>query len=243
MDLSKTGLFISTLRKEKDMTQKDLAERIGITDKAVSRWETGKGFPDVSLLVSIADTLGVSVSEVVAGERIEIKEERAVAIMDKTIIDTLGYSQREINKSMVWKNIVIIIVSGAASVVLLSGSLGYFLDADTLRVMLMFFFAPIGLPVLFSLFTRNSPSERLRKFLWISPIIVLVVAVLIAWAYNPYFFNGLFDGYQDGSRSRYYAMVFFLPCLTSVMVTAICYAAKRLIERQKRRCGIPRRPQ
>lgn len=50
MDLKKTGLFISGMRKEKSMTQKELAERLSVTDKAVSRWETGKGFPDVSIL-------------------------------------------------------------------------------------------------------------------------------------------------------------------------------------------------
>ena len=60
MDLNKTGLFISAMRKQKDMTQKDLADKIGITDKAVSRWETGKGFPDVSLLTPLAEALGVS---------------------------------------------------------------------------------------------------------------------------------------------------------------------------------------
>ena len=46
MDLNKTGMFISTLRKQKDMTQKDLADKIGVTDKSVSQLETGKGFPD-----------------------------------------------------------------------------------------------------------------------------------------------------------------------------------------------------
>lgn len=107
MDLNKTGLFISALRKQKDMTQKDLAERIGVTDKAVSRWETGKGFPDVSLLTILAGTLDVSVSEIVMGEKIEVKEENAIEIMDKTVKDTLDYSQREIMKSTRWKYIAI----------------------------------------------------------------------------------------------------------------------------------------
>ena len=61
MELHKTGLFISSLRKQKDMTQKDLADKIGVTDKAVSRWETGKGFPDVSLLKSLSNDYPIGI--------------------------------------------------------------------------------------------------------------------------------------------------------------------------------------
>ena len=57
MDLNKTGLFIAYRRKQKGLTQKDLSEKIGVTDKAVSRWETGRGFPDVSLLEALAEVL------------------------------------------------------------------------------------------------------------------------------------------------------------------------------------------
>lgn len=69
MDLQKTGQSISSLRKEHGWTQKDLAERVGVTDKAVSRWETGRGSPDVSYLTALADVLEVSISELVLGER------------------------------------------------------------------------------------------------------------------------------------------------------------------------------
>ena len=69
MDLQKTGRSISSLRKEHDWTQKDLAERVGVTDKAVSRWETGRGSPDESYLTALADVLEVSISELVLGER------------------------------------------------------------------------------------------------------------------------------------------------------------------------------
>jgi transcriptional regulator with XRE-family HTH domain len=86
-------MFIAALRKQREMTQKELADVIGITDKAVSRWETGKGFPDVSLLIPISEELGVSIAEIIMGEKIE---ERTVEIMDKALIGTLEYSQRKI---------------------------------------------------------------------------------------------------------------------------------------------------
>ena len=71
MDLQKTGSFIAQARKAKGLTQKELAKRIGVTDKAVSRWETGTGFPEVSCLEALADALEVSVLELLRGEPCE----------------------------------------------------------------------------------------------------------------------------------------------------------------------------
>lgn len=69
MNLKKTGAFLSSLRKEQGLTQSELAEKLGVTDKAVSRWETGRGFPDVAILPVLAKALQVSVAELVNGER------------------------------------------------------------------------------------------------------------------------------------------------------------------------------
>lgn len=59
MDSVKTGNFIKQLRNQQNLTQKQLADKLGCTDKAVSRWETGKGFPDVSYLLDLAEILNV----------------------------------------------------------------------------------------------------------------------------------------------------------------------------------------
>ena len=69
MDYEKTGRLIQELRKEKEMTQMSLADKLGVTDRAVSKWERGKSFPDVSMLRPLAEVLGVSVSELLDGER------------------------------------------------------------------------------------------------------------------------------------------------------------------------------
>ena len=71
MNAQKTGKFIQNLRKEKNMTQMELADRIHVSDKAVSRWETGKGFPDINSLEDIAEALDTSVSELLRGERFD----------------------------------------------------------------------------------------------------------------------------------------------------------------------------
>ena len=59
MDYKKTGNLIKKIRKERNMTQMELAESLGVTDRTISKWETGRGFPDVSLLKPLAETLGI----------------------------------------------------------------------------------------------------------------------------------------------------------------------------------------
>lgn len=68
MDQQKTGALIAQRRKEQNLTQKQLAEKIGVSDRAISKWERGAGFPDVSLIEVLADALSLSVLELFRGE-------------------------------------------------------------------------------------------------------------------------------------------------------------------------------
>ncbi len=63
MDKEKIGSFISALRKEKGMTQKDLADRLHVSDRTISKWERGAGLPDASLMIGLSDLLGITVNE------------------------------------------------------------------------------------------------------------------------------------------------------------------------------------
>jgi len=119
MDLKKTGLLISALRKQQAMTQKDLAVKIGVTDKVVSRWETGTGFPDVSLLPALADALGVLISEIVIGEKIENRETITLEVMDRTAISTLDYSKQEIKSNSLFKKYIITTASIVLALILI----------------------------------------------------------------------------------------------------------------------------
>ena len=65
------GRFISTCRKEKNLTQKQLGEELGVSDRAVSKWENGKSFPDISLIEPLCQILDISISEFMLGKRIE----------------------------------------------------------------------------------------------------------------------------------------------------------------------------
>ena len=71
IDKEAFGTFLAQLRKEKGMTQKDLAERIFVSDKAVSKWERGLSLPDVALLQPLADLMDVTISELLRGRRIQ----------------------------------------------------------------------------------------------------------------------------------------------------------------------------
>ncbi len=75
MDLIKNGKLLCDLRKAKGMTQKQVADRLGILPKTVSKWETGHGFPDVSLVSSLADVLGVSERILLSGDLTQNKQE------------------------------------------------------------------------------------------------------------------------------------------------------------------------
>lgn len=112
MDQVKIGNFISECRKEKRMTQQELANRLGLTAKAVSKWETGKGLPDVSLYEDICKELGITLNEFFAGEHIE--ERRIIAQTDENLEEIL----KEYYKMKKQKNIItfilLVIVSGLA---------------------------------------------------------------------------------------------------------------------------------
>ena len=75
MDLSKSGKLICELRKSKKMTQKQVADILGIEAKTVSKWETGRGFPDVSYVSELADIFGVSEKILLSGNLIQNTEE------------------------------------------------------------------------------------------------------------------------------------------------------------------------
>ena len=68
MDLLKTGKLIAELRREKSLTQKDVAEKLGVCAKTISKWETGHGFPDVSLIAELSKIFQVDVSKLLEGE-------------------------------------------------------------------------------------------------------------------------------------------------------------------------------
>lgn len=79
MDQIKTGKFIAQLRRDQGLTQKELADKLCVSDKAISKWETGKGSPDVSSMQPLCEALGISVTELLTGEKLTQEQYRAEA--------------------------------------------------------------------------------------------------------------------------------------------------------------------
>ena len=92
MDLQKIGLFLKELRKEKGLTQEQLAEALNVSRRTVSRWETGNNMPDLDLMVEMADFYQVDLRELMNGER---KNEQMDKEMKETILQVADYSNEE----------------------------------------------------------------------------------------------------------------------------------------------------
>ncbi len=93
MDQIKIGSFLKELRKEKNLTQEILAEKLNVSNRTVSRWETGSNMPDISMLVEIADFYDVSIPEIINGER---KSEKMNKETRETAAAMAEYSRNEV---------------------------------------------------------------------------------------------------------------------------------------------------
>ena len=92
MDQIKIGKFISSCRKEQGMTQAALAEKLGISDRAVSKWETGKSMPDSGIMLELCELLGINVNELLSGERIMTE------VYDKRVEENLLEMRRQVEE-------------------------------------------------------------------------------------------------------------------------------------------------
>lgn len=120
MDAIKTGILIRQIRKEKNMTQQQLADAIHVSVPAISKWENGHGFPDITLLAPLASSLGISVSELLNGEKCEPEMN---VLADRTVNDVIQLSEEQKKKK-----IIAAIVITATIVALLMLSLTFLLQ-------------------------------------------------------------------------------------------------------------------
>lgn len=102
MNTKEFGKFLTELRKEKGYTQIQLAEMLNVTDKAISRWETGKNYPDIEMFQNLSNVLGISISELLEGKR--IAKEQLFKKSEEQVV-----KQIKKNKKMAKKYIIIII--------------------------------------------------------------------------------------------------------------------------------------
>jgi len=96
MNQQKIGKFIAECRKSKKMTQAELAEKLGVTDRSVSKWENGRCMPDLSLFEPLCEELGISINELLSGER--IRKEEYQEKLEQNLVSTIDYSNKQIKK-------------------------------------------------------------------------------------------------------------------------------------------------
>ena len=140
MDQIKIGRFIAECRKKQGLTQAQLAEKLSITDRAVSKWETGKALPDSSIMLELCDMLNISVNELLNGEKISMEnnnEKNQQLLLDMS-------RELECKNKIVWRSMWIIMT---VSIVALLG--GLFIAAFLIPEGVWQIVAIIGLCILF----------------------------------------------------------------------------------------------
>ncbi len=115
MDQVKTEQFIKTIRKKKNLTQREVAEKLSISEKNVSKWETGNGLPEVSLMIPLCELLGISVNELLSGEKLDEKQYYNKA--EENIMDLL--KEKAEAKKKIIMGVIIILVTLLASITLI----------------------------------------------------------------------------------------------------------------------------
>lgn len=119
MDQVKIGQFIKAVRKEKNLTQREVAEKLLISEKTVSKWETGNGLPEVSLMKPLCDLLGISLNEFFSGERLDEKQYYAKA---EANIMSLVEEKAKAKKGIICSVIVIVMtILASFTLILVAG--------------------------------------------------------------------------------------------------------------------------
>ena len=107
MDLIKIGKFIATCRKNKNITQEQLAEKLSITDRAVSKWERGLSLPDASIMIELCNILDINVNELLCGEKIDMKNYKE---KNEDLLLELA-RQEEINNKKIMTSMWVILIT------------------------------------------------------------------------------------------------------------------------------------
>ena len=94
MDQEKIGRFIANCRKQRKMTQSELGEKLGVTEKSVSNWENGRNMPDLSLFKPLCNELNITLNDLLSGEKVTEKEYREK--LEENIINTIDYTNKKL---------------------------------------------------------------------------------------------------------------------------------------------------
>lgn len=229
MNTQKTGDFIKTLRKENNMTQLELAKKLNCTDKAISRWETGKGLPDADMLLSLSDVFSVSINEILLGERFDFfaadkklmsstqesqKIDEIISSTDETIVDILKDKENEINKINI--SVVLLIIACCIQVLI------FFVIPDIIMQI-----KPTAEPVLFliyaSLLNFTFAGLIKDKSKWLFPIFTAVCLLAPLITKN-----------SEGFLNLWFAAIFGVASsIVMAIITCMRFMMKQALKKRK----------
>ena len=209
MDARKCGAFIAAQRKAQGLTQAELAAKLHVTDKAVSRWERGLGFPDINTIPPLAQALGVTVVELMQAERAEegaVSPEAASA----AIADTLTLAQQQRNNTF-------FDVTTALACLLCAGVTLYLTACDRPGETLVFFAAIGGMAIGAQRFAKEVSLAKRRK---------AALAVAVSFIFVVLAGTQLMDASATTSRYAFVFMVYFYPVMLAISLVVL---ARRIL--------------
>lgn len=107
MNQEKIGKFIAECRRQRKLTQSELGERLGVTEKSISNWENGRNMPDLSLFKPLCEELNISLNDLMSGEKVKEKEYRDK--LEENIINTIDYSNKKIESRNIFIGLILIV--------------------------------------------------------------------------------------------------------------------------------------
>lgn len=170
MNQEKIGKFILKCRKDENLTQTELAEKLGVTDKSVSNWENGRNMPDLSLFKPLCEILDISINDLISGEK--ISKDKYQEKLEENIITTIDYT----NRKVIVKNNIIGIILIAFGVIIAITAMSIFPSESSWGSIYSIFGVFISLVGILVLIKR---LNLIKKFIILFSYFVLFISLLL----------------------------------------------------------------
>ena len=157
MNQMKIGAFLKELRKEKELTQEQLAERLNVSNRSVSRWETGSTLPDISMLVEIAEFYEVDIREIINGER---KSENMNEEVKETILAVANYADKQKKQAVLRSIIMFALEMLCCGFTIVSIIL---IESSDVKISLWFAAIPLAMTIAYSILLVLNAKSYVRK--------------------------------------------------------------------------------
>lgn len=177
MDIVKTAAFLKELRKEKNWTQEELAEKIGTTNKTISRWETGIYLPPVEILQELSKIYNVSINEILSGER--LNEENYKMNAEKNLEDAVKELDLKASKSYKWVALKLVGIIVVPFLILLAFTKNEVYTLPVLSAFFMVFIPRLGYDISFITNTSTTYKKKYIYSLLIDSFGILALLVTI----------------------------------------------------------------